>query len=172
MTGLTEMSSAAGSPPRPASDGLTRIELTWIEGKIEYWLRFGREAHADVLDRSRRVLAIAPGSVIAFVRWQSNDHGTILSRLDILRTVDPGDHFQTLPWITPGGEILLRAEGWPKVERVLQLIDAIEAEGIDACDVSLDHWRHVHNRLTVGETPRAYTAQHHRAVLRCRKIMR
>ncbi len=63
---------------------------------------------------------------------------------------------QTVPTVTPGAEVLLHVDGWPKVERMLQLIDAIEARGIDPIDVSLDHWRHVHNRLTVGETPRAY----------------
>ena len=71
----------------------------------------------------------------------------------------------------PGGDILLRADGWPKVERVLQLIDAIEARGIEAIDVSPDHWRHVHNRLTAGEAPRAYDAQQHRAFLLRRRIM-
>ena len=33
--------------------------------------------------------------------------------------------------MTPGGDILLRVDGWPKVERMLQRIDAIEAIGID-----------------------------------------
>jgi len=72
--------------------------------------------------------------------------------------------------VTPGGDILLRVDGWPKVERVLQLIDAIEAIGIDPLDVAPDHWRHVHNRLTAGETPRAYTMQRHRAFLLARRI--
>ncbi|MGQ3291704.1 MAG: DUF2840 domain-containing protein, partial [Shinella sp.] len=82
-----------------------------------------------------------------------------------------GERCQTLPFVRPGGDILLRADGWPKVERVLQLIDAIEARGIGAIDVSPDHWRHVHNRLAVGEAPRAYDAQQHRAFLLRRRIM-
>ena len=46
-------------------------------------------------------------------------------------------------------------DGWPKVERVLQTIDAVETLGIDPADVAPDYWRHVHNRLSVNETPRA-----------------
>ncbi|MFN3614385.1 MAG: DUF2840 domain-containing protein, partial [Rubrimonas sp.] len=60
--------------------------------------------------------------------------------------------------------------GWPKVERMLQLIDAIEAVGIDPVEVAPDHWRHVHNRLAAGEEPRAYTPQRHRAFLLAREI--
>ena len=37
---------------------------------------------------------------------------------------------------------------------MLQLIDAVEALGIDPADVAPDHWHHVHNRLSVSEIPR------------------
>jgi hypothetical protein len=74
-----------------AHDGdLTRVELTWVEGRTEYWIRFGHEAGTQILDRNRRVVSFGPGSVFAFVRWAANDHGTIISRLDILRAVAPG----------------------------------------------------------------------------------
>ena len=125
----------------------------------------------QILDRRRRILFFPPGSVLALVRWAANEHGTVLSRLDILRTVERGAACQTVPTVTPGAEVLLHVDGWPKVERVLQLIDAIEARGIEAIDVSPDHWRHVHNRLTAGEAPRAYDAQQHRAFLLRRRIM-
>ena len=151
-------------PPLPA-DGLTRVELTWIEKKVEYWIRFGKQKDEQILDRRRRVLAFAPDSVFAFVRWASNDHGTILSRIDIVRAVAPGEHYQTLPFVRPGGEILLRINAWPKVERVLKAIDAVEANRIDPADVAPDHWRHVHNRLLAGYEPRAYSRDQHRAWL-------
>ena len=102
--------------------------------------------------------ASRPSSVFAFVRWASNDFGTVISRIDIVRAVAPGEAFSTLPFVRPGGEILLRITGWPKVERVLQAIDAVEAAGIDPADAAPDHWRHIHNRLTAGEEPRPYTA--------------
>ena len=171
MIGVADPSLRSGLPPAPAADALTHVELTWVEKKIEFWIRFGREIAEQILDRRRRVVSFAPDRVFAFVRWTSNDYGTALSRLDIVRAVGAGERCQTLPSVRPGGDILLRADGWPKVERVLQLIDAIEARGIEAIDVSPDHWRHVHNRLTAGEAPRAYDAQQHRAFLLRRRIM-
>jgi len=107
----------------------------------------------------------APGSVFAFIRWASNDFGTVVSRVDIVRAVSSGEPYQTLPFVRPGGEILLRISGWPKVEHVLQEIDAVEALGIDAADAAPDHWRHVHNRLVAGEPARRYSLDQHRAWL-------
>ena len=152
-----------------ASD-LTTVELLWLEKRIENRVRFGRHVSEKVVDRNRRVLSFAPSSIFAFVRWTSNDFGTILSRIDILRAVMPGQRYSTIPWITPGGESLLRLSGWPKVERVLQLIDAIEALGIDPADAAPDYWNYVHNRVSVNETPRPYTRSRHQAWLHRRKV--
>ncbi|WP_117191431.1 DUF2840 domain-containing protein [Rhizobium terrae] len=171
MTGLVPAPmrvgrAAAELPP----EAFTQIELVWIEKQTEHWVRFGRERREQILGRRRRILFFPPGSVLALVRWAANEHGTVLSRLDILRTVERGAACQTVPTVTPGAEILLHVDGWSKVERVLQLIDAIEARGIDPIEVSPDHWRHVHNRVTVGEMPRAYGLRQHRAFLLRREI--
>lgn len=152
-------------PSERSTDGLTHVELTWIEKKIEYWIRFGRETREQIFDRRRRMLSFAPGSVFAFVRWAANDFGTVISRLDIVRAVAPGEPHQTLPFVRPGGDILLKVEGWPKVERVLQLTDAIDALGLDPIDIAPDHWRHIHNRLAAGDEPRAYSREQHHAWL-------
>ncbi|WEX08507.1 DUF2840 domain-containing protein [Chelativorans sp. AA-79] len=150
----------------------TLVELTWRERKIEHWIRFGRIAEDQRLDRHRRVVSLQPGSIFAFVRWAGNEHGTIISRIDIVRAVAAGELFQTLPFVRPGGEILLRLTGWPKVETVLKAIDAIEALGIDPADVAPDHWRHIHNRISVNEPFRAYGREQHRAWLRRREVTR
>lgn len=157
--------SACMSPDR------TVVELTWREKQIEHWIRFGRAAEDQRLDRHRRVLVFAPGSIFAFVRWAGNKHGTIISRIDIVRAVAAGEPFQTLPFVRPGGEIMLRITGWPKVEAVLKAVDAIEALGVDPADVAPDHWRHVHNRITVNEPFRAYGHVQHRAWLRRRELL-
>jgi hypothetical protein len=146
-----------------SDDDLTRIHLTWIKGRMEHWLRFGRHVHETIVDRNQRILTFQPGSIVAFVRWASNDFGTVQSRIDILKTVPEGAAYQTIPFVRPGGELILRLHGWPVVERVLQAIDAIEASGIDPACVAPDHWRHVHNRLAVRHAPRPYTAAQHRA---------
>ncbi|ATQ55583.1 DUF2840 domain-containing protein [Paracoccus yeei] len=171
MTGLVAAPTRVGrTAAEPPTDDLTQVELVWIEKQTEHWIRFGRERREQILDRRRRVLSFPPGSVLALVRWAANEHGTVVSRLDILRTVECDGPCQTVPTVTPGAEVLLHVDGWPKVERMLQLIDAIEARGIDPVEVSPDHWRHVHNRMTIGETPRAYGLRQHRAFLMRRQI--
>ena len=158
----------ASGAATPIAD-LTAVELVWIEKQTEHWIRFGREVRKQILDRRSRILLFAPDTIFALVRWAANEHGTVLSRLDILRAVRCGEPCQSVPTVTPGGDILLRVDGWPKVARILERIDAIEADGIDPADVSPDHWRHVHNRVAAGETPRRYSPDRHRAFLLARR---
>jgi len=166
MTGTAAPRARGGPMPSALShDRMTRVELTWIEKKIEYWIRFGQAANEQIVDRRQRILSFRPNTVFAFVRWAANDFGTIISRIDIVRAVEPGEAYQTLPFVRPGGEILLRIDGWPKVEDVLRHVDAIEAIGIEADAVSPEHWRHVHNRMAAGHQPRTYTLDQHRAFL-------
>ena len=151
---------------------LTQVELEWVKGRIENWIRFGRTAEQRILDGQHRVVSFAPDSIFAFIRWASNDYGTILSRIDILRAVAPGERCSTVPHVRPGGESLLQLSGWRKVEKVLHAIDAVAALGIDPADAAPDHWRHVHNRLSGGEQPRPYSRSRHQAWLNRRKLMR
>ena len=149
---------------------LTHVELLWIKKQVENRIRFGRSVDQHIIDRQWRVVSFEAGSIFAFVRWAGNEYGTTLSRIDILRAVAPGERYITVPYVRPGGESLLQISGWPKVEKVLQAIDAIEALGIDAADVAPDHWRHVHNRLTAGEAARPYAVDQHAAWLKRRRI--
>jgi hypothetical protein len=151
---------------------LTHVELLWLEKRIENWIRFGHAAEEQILDKRRRILSFAPGSIFAFVRWTSSDFGTVISRIDIIKAVAPGQRCANVPYVRPGGDILLRLSGWTKVERVLQIADAVEALGIDPADAAPDYWHHVHNRLSVNETPRAYTRSRHQAWLHRRRMTR
>jgi Protein of unknown function (DUF2840) len=167
------MNASAAANQSSAHHGeayLTRVELTWLEKRIEHWIRFGRIAEERALNRRRRIVGFAPGSIFAFVRWASNDYGTIISRIDIVRAVAPGEPYTTLPFVRPGGENLLRILGWPSVSRVMRAIEEVEAIGIDPADAAPDHWRHVHNRLTAGEEPRPYTKARHQAWLLRRRV--
>lgn len=161
---------AQPSPPDAPKD-LTDVDCIWIKGVQENWIRFGNAVSDRILDRKRRVLSFAPGCVFAFIRWQSNDYGTIHSSIIIVRTVRSGETYSTTPHIHPGGEILLHLKGWPKVSQVLQMIDAVEALDLDAADVAPDYWRHVQNRICVRETPRIYTIARHKAYLGRRALL-
>ena len=143
----------------------THVELVHYAERIEHWIRFGRHVEEQTLDPRRRVLRFDAGQVFAFVRWASNDYGTAVSRIDILRACRDGEPLTTIPGVTPGAEPLLRLSGWPKVERVLQAIDRVDALGLQPEDACPDHWRHVGNRLAAGLEPRPYAAERHRAWL-------
>lgn len=155
----------------PVSALQTHVELYWVEGKREHWLRFGSPISDTILDRRRRKLGFRTGQVFAFVRWASNDYGTVQSQLSIVRCVGSGEPFTTLASVDPGGDILLWVSGWPKVERVFEGIDAIEALGIDPCEVAPDHWRHVHSRMAVALAPRGYSPARHRAWLQRKALL-
>ncbi len=143
----------------------TEVELYFVKGKIERWIRFGSPIYEHRLDRRRRIASFAPDSVFGFMRWASNDYGTLVSRIDILRACCAGEACSTIPGVKPGAEILLRSFGWDKVQRVLNAIDAVEALGFYPQEVCPDHWRHVHSRLAAGLTPRPYSRERHRAWL-------
>lgn len=174
MTGNSDPAAARGAVPasvqRSPATGTTTVELTWIEQATERWIRFGTPILDQVLDRRRRLLTFAANSVFAFVRWASNEYGTVQSRLDIVRAVAPGEAYSTLPCVTPGGELLLHLGGWPRVRAGLATIDAVEDLGIDPAAVSHDYWRQAHNRLIAGHRPRAYSRDRHRAWLLRREL--
>ena len=64
-------------------------------------------------------------------------------------------------------EMVLRAPGMLAVPVA---IDAVEALSVDPADASPDHWRHVHNRLSAGLEPNAYTPERHAAWIGRRRI--
>lgn len=154
------------SAPFPSTD----VELLWLEGQIERWIRFGAVAAERIIDRRRRVVSFRPGAVFALVRWRAGEYGTVESRIAVLRAVAPGQAFTTYPFVAPGAEILLDLSGWQRVQSVLEAIDRIEVLGLRPEAVAPDHWRHVGARVGVGLPPRPYDRLRHRAWLLRRRL--
>jgi hypothetical protein len=155
---MNHMNRPTSAPPTPR---LTTVELTWVEKKLEHWIRFGRYSQEQIIDRSHRTVSFNPGSIFAVIRWASNDFGTIVSRIDVLRATAEGEPYTVVPFVRPGAEILLRIYGWSRVMRVLEMIDRVEALDIDPVDAAPDYWGHVANRLMAGHEPRPYTRARH-----------
>lgn len=158
------------APVGAAASTFTDVEMSWIAQRLEQWIRFGRVAAERFVSRRTRIASFRPGAVFAFVRWSSNDFGTVHSSIAIIAAVSPGAPYTSYPFVRPGGDLLLRVDGWPKVEKVLKAIDAIEAGGVDPCDVAPDHWRHIGSQLAAGLPFRPYGADRHKAWLRRKAI--
>jgi len=144
---------------------LTRVSLAYIEQRINLYLRFGRPARTLQLDRWRRCAVFLPAAILCRIRWESNDYGSTRWQLMVMQACTPVDVMQSIPGVRPGARILLHAEGQQKVRAVLAQLDAIEALGIDAVDVSPAYWRTLGNRLAARQSLPGYTAQRHAAWL-------
>lgn len=176
MNAAAQAATAAPLPPLHALSGqagnvpLTRVALAFVEQRINLYLRFGAPARTLQLDRWRRCAVFLPGSMFCRIRWASNDYGTTRWQLMVMQACTPLDAVQRIPGVQPGARLLLHAEGEQKVHAVLAKIDAIEALGIAAIDVSPAYWRTLGNRLAARLPLPSYTHQRHAAWLAGRAL--
>ncbi|GAA0211089.1 hypothetical protein QOZ96_002289 [Brevundimonas nasdae] len=147
-----------------ARDALTWVELIDDEGRAERWIRFGAVAETHRVSAHNQFVGFAPGAVFAYVRWACGPRGAVGARLDILQAVERGAARVAIPGVTPGAVSLLRLNGWSRVRHALAVIDAVAETGVALEAVAPDHWRHVHNRMTAGLLPQAYSTARHRAL--------
>jgi hypothetical protein len=152
------------------SSALTRVTLALISGRANIWLRFGHPLYERYIDAVRRQVDFPSGVLLGRVHWEGNDYGTTHWSLQVLRTVGAGECACRIPGIEPGAEVLLRVSGADKVRQVLALIDAIEAQRLDAADVSPAYWRTVHNRLAAHQEPPFYDGRTHAAFWTRRRL--
>ncbi|MGH6972569.1 MAG: DUF2840 domain-containing protein, partial [Caulobacteraceae bacterium] len=92
-------SRPAAHPSARAQAQLTYAELVHRPGEIERWIRFGTPSAEQIVSRRARFVGFPAGAVFAFVRWASNDYGTEISRIDILRAAARGTATSTVPGV-------------------------------------------------------------------------
>jgi len=161
---LSTLAGQAGNTP------LTRVSLAYIESRFKLYLRFGKPARTLRLDRWRRCAVFLPGAMLCRIRWEANDYGTTRWQLMVMQACTPLDAAQRIPGVQPGARLLLHAEGEANVRAVLERIDAIEALGIAALDVSPAYWCTLGNRLAARLALPEYTTERHAAWL-ARKVL-
>lgn len=154
--------SASG---RASGASLTRVSLAFVDQRINLYLRFGHPQREQRVDRWQRDAFFSPGARFARILWQANDYGTTRWQLLVLQACAPQDRMQRIPGIHPGARILLHVEGESRMRRVLAQIDAIEALGIEASDVSPAYWHTLGNRLAARRPLPIYTVERHAAWL-------
>lgn len=150
---------------------LTAVEVAFYPEFLNHWLRFGAPDLQQGLDRRRSLALFRPGRVFGYLRWRANEYGTQVWRITVVRTAMPSRFLSRVEGVSPGGEVLLLANGKAKVKRALSQIDGLEAAGFDPADVSPAYYRHVHNRITAGLPGRAYSEAQHQAYLATREVL-
>lgn len=145
---------------------LTRVRLVSVAERVNVRLRFGSPVRERRVDRFRREVWFTPRASLALVHWQATRHGTVAWWLAVLRTVGPGDPAQTLPHVSPGADILLKADGRERVQTLLQLIRRMEQQRIVPVAVSPHYWRTVHNRMAARQPVPEYAPAQHEAYRR------
>lgn len=152
------------------SEPFTRVEIAFYPEHLNNWLRFGEPDEQQGLDRRRSLALFKPRRIFGYVRWRANEYGTQDWRFTVVQTAEPSLLLSRIEGITPGGEVLLLVRGNARVKRALLEIDALEAAGFEPADVSPAYYRHVHNRITAGQSIRAYTEAQHAAHLAARQV--
>lgn len=59
----------------------TRVDLSWIAGRIEQWVRFGCITAIEETRHSMRAVGFRPGATFAVVRGQASDMGAVHSSI-------------------------------------------------------------------------------------------
>lgn len=156
--------------PRFLMDNLTHVELVLRPKKLEQWLRFGKPIKITRIDKRRQVASFKPYKTFAFVRFASNGEDRIIHRLDIVKTARHDDGYQTLPFVRPGGFILLSLNTVEQVDQALRIIDLIETDGILLTDVPAEYWRCLNFSLESKQKPPIYTFEEHLQLLKKGKV--
>jgi hypothetical protein len=144
---------------------LTRVVLAFVPERINNRLRFGNPTYEFRVDRWRSSVHFLPDAVFCRVCWLANDYGTTVWHLSVLQAGRPGQPLQRMAGVLPGALRLLHVSGELKVQRVLQLIDSVEATGIAPAEVSPAYWQLLHGRLAAFEPLPEYTLERHAAHL-------
>lgn len=162
--------NASSSTALAGQAPLTRVSLAFVAQRMNLYLRFGAPARIVQLDRWRRVAVFLPSAVFCRIRWEANDYGTTCWQLMVMQACTPLDVAQRIPGVQPGARLLLHTEGERRVRAALERIDAIEALGITAGDVSPAYWHTLGNRLAAHLPLPDYTAARHAAWLAGRML--
>jgi Protein of unknown function (DUF2840) len=133
-------------------------------------------AEAPKRDLRDGVIDVAPKLTHVEILWirQRVENRIRFGRIDQQHVIDrhwrvvsfpAGSIFAFVRWAANAyGTVLSRID-------ILRAVKAVETLGIDPADVASEYWRHVHNRLSVGDRPQSYTQTRHHAWLRRKRVM-
>mgnify|MGYP003884016617 CR=1 FL=1 len=136
-----------------ASDVFTRVELHRDRPARTLWLRFGKPAMSMRSARGYRVECYAPGQIFGLARSISATQGNANSSFEVHLACRSSGSSSEPGGCEAGSVILLSVTGWRQVRHVLGVIDAIEALGIDPCNLASEFWEEIQTRLVASQGP-------------------
>ena len=89
-----------------------------------------------------------------------------MHRLDIVETREHDDDYETLPFVRPGGFIMLSLNTVERVDEALRIIDLIEFGGVPLTEVPARYWLELDSSLKCNKKPPTYTLQDHQELLK------
>lgn len=142
--------ASGASHPQPdnatveaANSAFLGIQLHSGRNSQELWIRFGRPAFS-IRHRTEPVTeCYAPGQILGFARSMTKAQGSARSNFNVVQACHASATGSALSDLQSAAVILLSVSGWRRARHVLGLIDALEALGIDPCDLSPDFWREI-----------------------------
>ena len=152
------------------TDYLTRVHLHYGRDSFNYYIRFGIPKYRDDYSGREAYEYYSCGAIFGYVRWETNDYGTISWRFFVLRGGDPTMTVCNIQGITPGAEVLLDVSGKTRVHSLFAAIDLIERAEIDLYDVAPWYWTHANARLNASLDTLPYEAGLHNAWLLEREV--
>lgn len=139
---------------------LTQVQLHFVRNRINHRIRFGQPDEIVKLDKYRKVALFGADKTFGYIRWRSNEHGTIDWRLYVLKTISKG-HLSCIPGIAPAVKMLLSAGGKVAMKRALPVIDNLEKEALNGIEnIPESYWLTLSNSLLLKQTPRQLPRNH------------
>jgi hypothetical protein len=84
---------------------------------------------------------LPPDFYVGLSRQRLNEHGIVQWETFIFRTVAPGESYQDLPLVTPGGDLLCYTSGKSHAQTVKEYVAKIEETGIEPAHAGTLHRR-------------------------------
>ncbi len=90
------------------------------------------------------------GKILGYSRWHSNQHGTLLWDIYVIRTCGAGEEAIKIPGVSPGVDVLLHTAGQHYCSKFLSLLKLLKGKGLYLPHVPASYYRYVHGRINVG----------------------
>lgn len=153
-------------------ENLTRVHIHYEGNKFNYYTRFGNAKHRDKISAKEAFEYYSKGEIFGYIRWEANEYGTQSWRFFVLQAADITSKVYKIDGVNPGAKVLADVSGKDRIYRFFNVLDQVEASGIDPCDVAPWYWEQINARINSSLSPIPYKQEQHNAWLLERETLR